>query len=309
MKISNILFLLSQTKAISWVGIGNNRDQSETSICESTSLSHIQKRLCARNSKYAPGIQRAATQTISKCKSGMSGEKWGCQGIEKLPKMSKTISSSTAESAYLHSLASGQLIGQLYRLCASGAIGECISNEIEEFTNQFTSVISLVKNIGKKSLVDIELHNNKVGREMAWGARNKICKCHGQSGSCSVKTCYETSPRSEDISKIALEKYEKSVRVELAHENAAVPTQLKNIAKNRLLYIDARDDFCSNESTKGRTCQLDNILESSHCDKLCCGRGGIRSEKMVLENECVFTWPDKIRCTPVAIKKVENICR
>ena len=302
MKITKVITLFAYADAFTWLGVRNQ----ESFTCGSTALGRVQKRLCARHEKFAPAIKAAASESIKLCKETMSGERWGCAGVHKLPYLARGLKKSTAEAAFLHGLSSGQLIASLYRLCQSGTIGHCEKNEVEQFAQQFTNVASMIKD--KKSVQDIELHNSKVGRALAWGSKNKICKCHGQSGSCSMKTCWETAPRADVISKKALEKYSKSVKVQLDNDDIAIPTELKRtIARNRFLYLEEADDFC--KTTSGRICQMSESSTSSHCDSLCCGRGEVKREKMVVENECIFVWPDQIKCTPKAKKETSYVCK
>ena len=300
MKFSKAITLFASIEAFTWLGIQNQ----ESFSCESTSLGRVQKRLCSRHEKFAPAIKAAAAQSIKLCQERMSGERWGCAGVQKLPHLPRGLKKSTSESAFLHGLSSGQLIASLYRLCQSGTI-KCEPNEVVKFAQQFTNVASLAK---KKSVKDVELHNAKVGRALAWSSKNKICKCHGQSGSCSMKTCWETAPQAGAISHQALEKYSKSVKVNVDNFDAAIPTELKRtIARNRFLHLEEADDFC--KITSGRICQISDPTKSSFCDSLCCGRGEIKKEKIIVKNECSYVWPDQVKCTPRANKQISYICK
>ncbi|KAL5111351.1 Protein Wnt-2b-A [Taenia crassiceps] len=44
-------------------------------------------------------------------------------------------------------------------------------------------------NFVARNLIDI--HNQKVGRRFIWQSREKKCKCHGVSGACSLRTCWQ----------------------------------------------------------------------------------------------------------------------
>ncbi|KAM7539688.1 hypothetical protein Aperf_G00000024698 [Anoplocephala perfoliata] len=37
----------------------------------------------------------------------------------------------------------------------------------------------------------MDIHNQKVGRRFVWQSREKKCKCHGISGACSLRTCWQ----------------------------------------------------------------------------------------------------------------------
>lgn len=45
-------------------------------------------------------------------------------------------------------------------------------------------------------------HNNKAGREVLLNNIRTKCKCHGVSGACEVKTCWEELPDFREIAAI-----------------------------------------------------------------------------------------------------------
>lgn len=40
----------------------------------------------------------------------------------------------------------------------------------------------------------MNLHNNEAGRRALRSRMQRICKCHGMSGSCSMKVCWRRLP-------------------------------------------------------------------------------------------------------------------
>ncbi|XP_053985643.1 protein Wnt-7b-like [Hylaeus anthracinus] len=53
----------------------------------------------------------------------------------------------------------------------------------------------------------MNLHNNKAGRKIVKALLQTECKCHGVSGSCTVRTCWRTLPSFRQIGDALMKKY------------------------------------------------------------------------------------------------------
>jgi hypothetical protein len=297
MKIFYIL--ITSALSLSWLSIGIQQTEN---ACESSALGPVQRRICQKNSKFNHALSHAAQNTVNSCKQYMASERWGCKSVNTLPHLKRELKESTPESAFLHSLSAAQLISSLNRLCQTGTIGKCDSEKIEQFATEFTDIVPLRKH--RKQIGTIEIHNLKIGRKVASESRNKICKCHGQSGSCTQKTCWETAPDSNSISAKLAKKYETAAKIQMT--NSVIPEQISQfIARDRLLYTQPKQDFC--HETKGRECDPFSTSKGS-CEKLCCGRGLIHKEKIVLEKDCKFIWPAQMECTPKLVTIEKYLC-
>ena len=240
-----IAFMTTSTESFSWIGIANRDSTSQQSICDSSSLSFIQRRICKMNSEFEPALNRAAKHSMKICSKsafGIENGTWSqeeCSNdISKLPFMSSKLKKATPESAFLHGLSSGQLITSVYKLCQSGSISttNCDINRVSNFVTEFTSIMSIVKR--KKSVGQIEIHNSKIGRGLAWKTQKNLCKCHGTSGSCLAKTCWETAPLAEHLGELAIQKYSESIGIKMPKQNSNLPKEITNIlAKDDFLFI------------------------------------------------------------------------
>ena len=226
--------MVNSVFGFNWIGIINQNnvyhDSDSKSICDSSSLSGIQKRLCRRYSQFKPALLSAAKASASSCSHST------CSGIERLPYIGRksSLKEPSRERAYLQGLSSAQLVTSIYKLYQTGMI-ETNWDEVMAFVTQFT----FSKNQKLKSFSQIDSHNSKVGRFIASQSQRNICKCHGASGSCSVKTCWQTAPMVENVGLLTREKYENSIGIKLNHKNELVPSTITNIlAKNSFLYIE-----------------------------------------------------------------------
>ena len=290
--------LFSTTLGLTWIGLSTEQSR----ICASPSLDPAQKRLCDRNPQFAHALSHAAKTTVDSCVSSMSKKRWGCAALKTLPAVGRELTEATSESAYVHALGSANLVTSLYRLCESGTIGPCSRQRIGQFATEFTGVVSASRRHRAKATV--EMHNSKVGRASAWRATRKVCKCHGQSGSCTQKTCWETAPDEKEVARELARKYETAALVRLTN---GLPDEISEIvAKDRLLFLKKKSDFC--RLTRGRKCSPE-ATGSDSCESLCCGRGFVFKSQKNIEENCQFLWPAKIVCEPV-LKVVEKyVCQ
>ncbi|KAG5341176.1 WNT7B protein, partial [Acromyrmex charruanus] len=56
----------------------------------------------------------------------------------------------------------------------------------------------------------MNLHNNKAGRKIVKALLQTECKCHGVSGSCTVRTCWRTLPSFRQIGDALMKKYRRA---------------------------------------------------------------------------------------------------
>lgn len=181
----------------------------------------------------------------------------------------------------------------------------------------------------------MNLHNNRVGRKLLTQRMRKQCKCHGVSGSCVTKTCWESVPVFEEFAKDLKDKYFKAKQVTIKPEstdlmvrineyetlsgaraerfldNKITEPRMRRAARNDLVFLEESPDYCQTDALKdihepkGRECR-----DPKHCGQLCCGRGWetIRENKSEPCN-CKFIWCCEVKCE-TCIRAVDRyFCR
>ncbi|RUS70048.1 hypothetical protein EGW08_022190, partial [Elysia chlorotica] len=59
----------------------------------------------------------------------------------------------------------------------------------------------------------LQLHNNKAGRVAVRDYMRRVCKCHGLSGSCALKTCWKKMPTFREVGDRLKAQFDGAIRV------------------------------------------------------------------------------------------------
>ncbi|XP_034097764.1 protein Wnt-6 [Drosophila nasuta] len=163
----------------------------------------------------------------------------------------------------------------------------------------------------------VKLHNNNAGRLAIRDSMRLECKCHGLSGSCTVKTCWLKMPPFREISARLLDRYDGARKVALRNDgNSFMPEtpHTKPANKYQLVYADDSADFCTANpktgalGTQDRECNATSTGPDG-CDHLCCSRG--YKHRVVTEwtnCNCVFKWCCEVTCKKCKEHRAVNTC-
>ncbi|KAL9973921.1 hypothetical protein ACROYT_G020440 [Oculina patagonica] len=166
-----------------------------------------------------------------------------------------------------------------------------------------------------------------------------LCKCHGLSGSCNIKTCSRHIAEFRVIGEVLHQKYDNALRVKMEkaktddknvlhvlkkrknggyrRDNGKLRSTKQQPKTSALVFLKDSPNFCVKSSrhefpgTVGRICSTDSYgSDSCHGDNLCCGRG-YRSERVqtIHRCKCKFHWCCEIRCKRCEKVETRNTCR
>ncbi|KAH1024107.1 hypothetical protein HUJ05_003657 [Dendroctonus ponderosae] len=160
----------------------------------------------------------------------------------------------------------------------------------------------------------MNLHNNEAGRWHVQSLMRRECKCHGMSGSCTMRTCWMKLTNFRTVSDVLKERYDKPAHI-AAHSLASskpnkphanrfpkgstansIPTKRENKRKHKygfqlkpynsefkppgdkdLVYYELSPAFCEKNPEFGiQVCNLSNTIEL---------RGPMDENVMVLQRE------------------------
>ncbi|VDP09492.1 unnamed protein product [Soboliphyme baturini] len=146
------------------------------------------------------------------------------------------------------------------------------------------------------------------------------CRCHGVSGSCEFKTCWQSMPRLGEVGQHLKNLYDRSAVQVAKHARKRLRRKNKferriRIRTNELVYVNRSPNYCVRNAnlgilgTYGRQCNK-TYSGSDSCDVLCCGRGydtrlTVRYERC----HCKFVWCCYVNCKTCSWEMDVHTCK
>ncbi|XP_072532787.1 protein Wnt-11 [Salminus brasiliensis] len=329
--------LLQHGEGIYWLGLASRGIPVSWNHTQHCKLLHAlapdQQQLCRRNLELMGSVVQAAELTKAACQSSFRDMRWNCSSIQSAPNFSPDLAKGTRESAFVFSLSAAVLSHSIARSCASGALPSCscapapaeqASSDFRwggcgdnvhyglQMGSAFSDATLNSRRSGSPAIRLMHLHNNAVGRQALLDALETRCKCHGVSGSCSVKTCWKSLLDVDEISSQLKARYLSATKVvprQVGSRRQLVPREMevRPVLENELVYLNSSPDYCSYNAKHGsygttdRQCNK-TATGSSSCGLMCCGRGYNTYTEQVEERcNCRYHW-----CCYVTCKKCQH---
>ncbi len=144
------------------------------------------------------------------------------------------------------------------------------------------------------------------------------CKCHGVSGSCSLKTCWEQLPHFRETGDRLKDRYDGATHVHFNRQGTKLVQsnpRYNRPTKEDLVYLETSPDYClpngstGSHGTAGRRCNR-NSEGMDGCNLLCCGRGYNTYKVTVTERcHCKFHWCCYVKCKTCRRTIDVNTCK
>ncbi|XP_039600521.1 protein Wnt-11 [Polypterus senegalus] len=337
MSLVTLLLQFNVSSGIKWLALAKtpaSLQLNQTQHCKILEgLVSSQVQLCRSNLELMQTIIQAAKEVKKTCQKTFADMRWNCSSIELVPSFSPDLERGTREAAFVYALSAAAISHFIARACTSGDLRGCscgpIPGEIPGpgyrwggcadnlhygllMGSKFSDAPMKMKKSGSQANKLMHLHNSEVGRQALSEALELKCKCHGVSGSCSIKTCWRGLQDLKDIAIDLKTKYLSATKVvhrPMGTRKQLVPKDIdiRPVRENELVYLQSSPDFCAkNEKlgslgTQDRHCNKTSIGSDS-CDLMCCGRGyNPYTEKLVERCNCKYHW-----CCYVTCKKCER---
>ncbi|ODM96021.1 Protein Wnt-2b, partial [Orchesella cincta] len=311
-------------------------------------LTKRQRQICARDPTIVLSVAEGVRKGIQECQFQFQYYRWNCTVFPNdlslfgnaLVKGIVTFFQTSFPSDPHASHPISQY--QTYRLAQNEFKWKGCDEDLKFSTN----FVRRFADAQEHSLRDIKAvttrHNNRVGRYILKKNASKFCKCHGLSGSCSMRTCWQSITNLRAISSEIRDKYDSAVEVAFDPSGKPVPQEAGHRAprKTDLMYYEKSKDFCTPDVTRGilvhsvggfklhkthetpiyfliltgimgtnrRPCKTESLGEES-CDILCCGQEYSVVRLQYTEKcNCVFKWCCEVKCEKCNVTRYENFC-
>uniref|UniRef100_A0A8C3XG89 Protein Wnt n=1 Tax=Cyanoderma ruficeps TaxID=181631 RepID=A0A8C3XG89_9PASS len=279
-----------------------------------------QRQLCRRHPEAMLSIGRGVAAWTAECQHQFRRHRWDCNALERGQRLLGRSLNLKCESAFVHAISSAGVVFAITRACSQGELKSCscdpkkkgsskdsrghfdwggCSDNIDYGIKFATAFVDAKERKGKDARALMNLHNNRAGRKVG------ECKCHGVSGSCTLRTCWLAMADFRKTGDYLWKKYNGAIQVVMNQDGTGFTVankKFKKPTKNDLVYFESSPDYCIRDrdvgslGTAGRVCnQTSRGMDS--CEVMCCGRGYDTSRvSRMTKCECKFHWCCAVRC-------------
>ncbi|XP_045161412.1 protein Wnt-4-like [Mercenaria mercenaria] len=311
-------------------------------MCESLiGLAKRQQKICRRNIEVMDSVRYGAHMAIEECQYQFKNRRWNCSTVDPVKLFGNFLKLGTREVAFVHAISAAGVAHAVTRACSKGDLQHCgcdrtVSGRSSEgfewsgcsdniafgtaFSQKFVDARERRRKSKNIKRVLMNLHNNEAGRKAVEDSMQVVCKCHGVSGSCELKTCWRSMATFRQIGAILKESFDGATEVKLEHKKnravlVPVNDQFKPPTRSDIVYLVASPDFCEPDpktgslGTGGRVCNKTSKAIDG-CDLLCCGRGyETRTITIVERCQCKFYWCCYVSCEKCTRTVDEHVCK
>ncbi|XP_077987235.1 protein Wnt-7b-like [Glandiceps talaboti] len=306
-------------------------------------LAPRQRAICQNRPDAIVAIGEGAQRGTEECQFQFQNARWNCTTPGTSVGMFGTDPPlGHKEAAYMYAISSAGVAHAITQACSQGNLTNCSCDKAKEsgFTEEgwkwggcsadvdygirFSRVFVDAREMEQNARTLMNLHNNEVGRLVLKELMGLECKCHGVSGSCTMKTCWTTLPAFHTIGGRIKEKYNRGKQVEpVRARRTRRPAflTLKNTKnyrkppKKSLVYLQKSPNYCEYDldrgslGTVGRLCNRTST-DVDGCDLMCCGRGyNTHQYTKFWQCNCKFHWCCIVNCNQCSARTEQYTCK
>ncbi|EHB16860.1 Protein Wnt-5b [Heterocephalus glaber] len=306
-------------------------------------LSPGQRKLCQLYQEHMVYIAEGAKTGIRECQHQFRQRRWNCSTVNNTSVFGRVMQIGSRETAFTYAVSAAGVVNAISRACREGELSTCgcsrtarpkdlprdwlwggCGDNVEygyRFAKEFVDAREREKNYAKGSeeqgRVLMNLQNNEAGRRAVYKMADVACKCHGVSGSCSLKTCWLQLAEFRKVGDQLKEKYDSAAAMRITRKGKLelVNSRFNPPTPEDLVYVDPSPDYClHNETTgslgtQGRLCNKTSEGMDG-CELMCCGRGYDQFKSVQVERcHCRFHWCCFVKCRKCTEIVDQYICK
>ncbi|XP_073999724.1 wnt oncogene analog 2 isoform X2 [Rhodnius prolixus] len=278
--------------------------------------------MCRTGPDLMIALGQGVSMALAECHAQFAKHRWDCTHLGKGHSFGYVLVVGSREAAYTYSIASAGVVYSIMAACSRGEITSCGCGTTNRRQPRVQASwkwagcsvdLALGLRIARKFLDNREvegdaralmnLHNNKAGRNAIKTTLVKDCKCHGVSGSCTMRSCWMSLPRFKKVGDHLMRKYWRAREVRLGEQGSLVTGKSDRKPRTAdLVFIEHSPNYCEPDNTigspgtKGRNCNR-SATGLGSCDELCCGRGyNTHQQLKSWQCNCKFNWCCQVEC-------------
>ncbi|XP_022247569.1 protein Wnt-2b-like [Limulus polyphemus] len=231
-----------------------------------------QRELCNLSYNILHSVGLGAKMGIEECQYQFQMSRWNCTTFNDTSVFGGILAVKSREKAYVHAISSAGVAYSITRSCSKGELAVCgCDNRIRQrdtrgrwawggcsddigFGSKFSRDFVDSGEDEKTAEGLMNLHNNRAGRRALKRNMEMLCKCHGVSGSCSMRVCWRQLKPFRQVGEWLSRKFDGAthVRAVMKQDNLMLIPWKENIkrpSKKDLVYLEESPDFCYRNET------------------------------------------------------------
>ncbi|XP_071808311.1 protein Wnt-2b-A-like [Asterias amurensis] len=336
-----IVFMMPSQVISTWWFISQLSAVGTRIMCDNIpGLVGKQRELCRNYPDVMVSIGRGAREGVKECQYQFRDGRWNCSTMDRDTSVfgKVMLKKASKEAAFVYAISSAGVVHEITRSCSKGELLDCACDPTkkgsstdehgefdwggcsdnvkfaDDFARQFVDARER-KERDPRALMN--LHNNRAGRRAVMKNMKLECKCHGVSGSCSIRTCWKAMQDFREVGMYLRSKYDDASEVTMGQDGTGLSTSRNHRRPNRvnLVYFEESPDYCKRDpetgslGTAGRLCNKTSQGPDS-CDVMCCGRGyNTMRVQQTNQCECKFHWCCYVRCSECTETVDQHTCK
>ncbi|KAJ0057457.1 hypothetical protein NL108_008651, partial [Boleophthalmus pectinirostris] len=203
-----------------------------------------QRKLCQLYQDHMMYIGDGAKTGIKECQYQFRQRRWNCSTVDNTSVFGRVMQIGSRETAFTYAISAAGVVNAISRACREGELSTCGCSRAARprdlprdwlwggcgdnvhygyrFAREFVDAREREKNYPRGSTEHartlMNIQNNEAGRQAVYNLANVACKCHGVSGSCSLKTCWLQLADFRRVGEFLKEKYDSAAAMRIGRK-------------------------------------------------------------------------------------------